>query len=300
MKDEKGFIKNLRIRATSTTPLVEFNTNGQLSIKGTSISEETINFYQPIEEWIAEFIKNPPRKTTLNVYLLKFNTCTSSPCLMNIFKSIELIKKKGFEVSVNWHYEKDNPSIMEAGQDYESIIKLDFAFIEEGTKMKTIVLSGIYIIVLTIMMLVTDLLLGLAMNHLLFDILNWFNRLNLFTKIVVFLVGGFILFKIIAYIIAAITSFLNALILHRFPSNKFTFVSSIILFLLNILLSIKILWDSVHFSFWTTIEFIFLVLLVISINWVFIGIQNVNKKNQGTSQKKNYRRRYIVGGTDII
>jgi len=123
-------MNDLRIEKTNNSPLVEFNINGQMSIKGRSIPENGMVFYQPIFKWIEEYGQRPSPKTTLDVNLEYFNT-TSSKCILDVLKGFEKVKKPGFEVNVNWYYKEDDPDMLESGQDFGSFININFSFIEE-------------------------------------------------------------------------------------------------------------------------------------------------------------------------
>ncbi len=123
-------MKDLRIEATYKTPLVELNRNGQMLMKGRSIPENGYFFYQPIFQWIEEYGMRPSTKTTLDINLEYINTI-SSKCILDVLKGLENIKKKGFDLKVYWYYKEDVVEILEAGQDYQIIIYLDFSFIAE-------------------------------------------------------------------------------------------------------------------------------------------------------------------------
>ena len=41
-----------------------------------------------------------------------------------------MISKKGNPVEINWYYEEDDEDMFEAGEDYQSIINLNFKMIE--------------------------------------------------------------------------------------------------------------------------------------------------------------------------
>ena len=48
--------------------------------------------------------------------------------LLDVFKKLETLS--GSNVSVKWYYEEDDEDMLEAGEDYEAIIDLDFEMIE--------------------------------------------------------------------------------------------------------------------------------------------------------------------------
>ena len=123
-------MKTLSIAETPNTPTVRFDgKTGVLEIKGRSITENALEFYRVLVEWLNEYSKNPQTKTVLNIYLVYFNTSTSK-FLLDVFKTLERIQKNGQEASVNWFYDEDDEDMMECGYDYDSIIKVPFKMIE--------------------------------------------------------------------------------------------------------------------------------------------------------------------------
>ena len=67
--------------------------------------------------------------TKVNIQLEYFNT-SSSKCILDVFKKLEAIHKAKHEVIINWYYEEDDEDMLEAGEDYESIIRVPFKMIE--------------------------------------------------------------------------------------------------------------------------------------------------------------------------
>lgn len=124
-------MNNLEITGTTKTPSVFFNAQtGILEIKGRSIPENAIEFFKPLVDWIDEYSKSPIPLTQANIHLEYFNT-TSSKCILDIFRKLESINKQdNVEVVINWHYEQDDEDMLEAGEDYQSILKVPFRMIE--------------------------------------------------------------------------------------------------------------------------------------------------------------------------
>ena len=122
-------MENIHIEGTTKTPTVEFDNNtGQLVIKGRSIPENSIDFYKPLVDWIDAYAKQPKEVTVLNMQLEYFNT-SSSKCILDVFKKLENIQKAGNSVRVKWHYEEDDEDMLEAGEDYDAIIDIDFEMV---------------------------------------------------------------------------------------------------------------------------------------------------------------------------
>jgi len=123
-------MKTLTIEGTPKTPMVKFDgETGKIEIKGRSIPENSIEFYKPLVEWLDEYGKGPQKLTDVHVQLEYFNT-SSSKCILDVFKKFETIVKAGHEVIINWYYEEDDEDMLEAGEDYQSIVKVPFKMIE--------------------------------------------------------------------------------------------------------------------------------------------------------------------------
>lgn len=123
-------MENISIEGTAKTPSIDFDKDaGVLRIKGRSIPENSIDFYKPLIEWIDGYALQPNAETVVHVQLEYFNT-SSSKCILDVFKKLEGIKKSGKEITVKWYYESDDEDMMEAGEDYDAIIDLDFEMVE--------------------------------------------------------------------------------------------------------------------------------------------------------------------------
>jgi hypothetical protein len=123
-------MESLFIEGTAKTPTVRFDGDqGVVEIKGRSIPENSIEFYKPLVDWLEKYAKSPKNQTKVNIQLEYFNT-SSSKCILDVFKKLETIHKSNNEVAINWFYEEDDEDMLEAGEDYESIIRIPFKMIE--------------------------------------------------------------------------------------------------------------------------------------------------------------------------
>ena len=118
------------IEGTPKTPSIKFDAReGVFEIKGRSIPENSVEFYKPLNEWLDQYMQVPLDKTVVNIRLEYFNT-SSSKCILDVFKRLESIHKSKHDVEINWFYEEDDEDMLEAGEDYDSIIKVPFKMIE--------------------------------------------------------------------------------------------------------------------------------------------------------------------------
>ena len=116
----------LQEKETERTPNVYFNsTSGELKIEGTSIPEDTLSFYEPIFEWLDNYLKSPASTTVLTIDLKFFNT-SSSKCLYTIFGKMEILHSSGKNVKITWCYKLEDTDMFESGQDFKNILKVPF------------------------------------------------------------------------------------------------------------------------------------------------------------------------------
>lgn len=117
------------LEGTPKTPTVEFKpAEGYLLLKGRSIPENSIEFYKPLIEGLEAYNKNPQPTTKVDIQLEYFNT-SSSKCVLDVLKKLEVINGNS-QVTINWFYEEDDEDMLEAGEDYQTIINVPFKMIE--------------------------------------------------------------------------------------------------------------------------------------------------------------------------
>lgn len=118
------------LEGTPKTPKVSFDPErGTLLLKGRSIPENSMEFYRPLVDWLDSYAASPKGKTVCDIQLEYFNT-SSSKCLLDLFKKMEQMSSNGSEIVINWYYEEDDEDMLEAGEDYQSIINVPFKMIE--------------------------------------------------------------------------------------------------------------------------------------------------------------------------
>ena len=116
----------LFIKGTDKTPTVNFNNiSGQFELSGRSIPEDSIGFYKPIITYLEKYLAAPAKLTDFTINLEYFNT-SSSKCMIDVFKVLEVIMIAGNEVVVNWFYEEENEDMLEVGEGYSASTKVPF------------------------------------------------------------------------------------------------------------------------------------------------------------------------------
>ncbi len=120
----------LIIEESIKTPNITFDSgSGVLEIRGKSIPENSLEFYKPVFDWLDKYVSTPAKSTEIRVQLEYFNT-SSSKCLLDLFRKLEATAVSGnSKVKVSWYYEADDEDMMEAGDDYQALVKIPFELI---------------------------------------------------------------------------------------------------------------------------------------------------------------------------
>lgn len=117
------------IEGTQKTPTINFDPNkGELEVYGNSIPENSVDFYKPIIAALEEYMLAPQPTTNVTFNMRYFNT-SSSKRILDVFKKLETLNRNGSPVTVNWVYEDDDDDMLEAGEDYESVVELTFKMV---------------------------------------------------------------------------------------------------------------------------------------------------------------------------
>jgi len=116
---------------TNTLPKINYDEMaGTVKIEGRSISSDAEIYFNEFLPYFEDCIKRNPMDLILNLDLEYFNTKTSK-ILMSFFNIAKTVENKGFTVKVNWYYEEGDEDMQDAGDDYESLTKLDFNIIQK-------------------------------------------------------------------------------------------------------------------------------------------------------------------------
>jgi len=124
-------MENLIIKQTQHTPEIELNTNGTLTFKGKSYSENTFDFYEPIENWINEYLNTYSNNIEVTFDLNYLNS-SSIKFYFDMFDKFEEYIKKDKKITIKWLYDKDDDMTLEAGEDFqEDYNQLNIQLIEK-------------------------------------------------------------------------------------------------------------------------------------------------------------------------
>ncbi|MGZ4035508.1 MAG: DUF1987 domain-containing protein [Bacteroidia bacterium] len=101
--------------------------NGIFEIKGVSLPLNGKDFYQPVLDFIDEYVKEP-NKITLFVFNLKYFNISSSKMFLFMLYKLKELYDSGKAVVVIWSFDDDD--IREAGEDFQHMVDIPFQFKE--------------------------------------------------------------------------------------------------------------------------------------------------------------------------
>ena len=121
--------KQVEITGTQRTPHTILNEpNGEIIFRGHSLPENTGDFYNPIKDWIKNYLETAPETTTLSFDLEYFNS-SSFKLLLEIIDIISRLKIKGKNLHTTWYYKEGDDDMFESGKQLEELLDIKFEFI---------------------------------------------------------------------------------------------------------------------------------------------------------------------------
>lgn len=119
----------LIIDKTEKTPevVVDYNEN-RISIKGVCTPENPTLFFEPVYREIVEY-KREKSELLFDIHLQYFNT-GASKCIVSLLMEAAKYENEFQKTKVNWIYDKGDDELMEVGQEFSAITRLEFNYIE--------------------------------------------------------------------------------------------------------------------------------------------------------------------------
>jgi hypothetical protein len=122
-------MQETRILPTKNSPEIIMNPDGIIKIRGRSIHENVAEFFEPVDAWITEYIKDPADCTCVDMMLEYFNSA-SAKIFINLFQKITYVQLKHKKFIFNWYYEDGDEDILERGEYFSSVLDVPFNFIK--------------------------------------------------------------------------------------------------------------------------------------------------------------------------
>jgi len=100
--------KGKYVEGTAKTPKVEFNhLIGELILEGRSIPENSAKVYEPLLDWIIEYVKTPCNTTNLHLKLEYFNS-SSLIWITKIVLALSNIRMTGAIIYIHLYFEMED------------------------------------------------------------------------------------------------------------------------------------------------------------------------------------------------
>jgi hypothetical protein len=122
-------MQEIRILPTKNSPEIIMNPDGIIKIRGRSIHENATEFYDPVNTWITEYIKDPADVTCVDMILEYFNSA-SAKIFIQLLQKLTYVQLKNKKFIFNWYYEDGDEDILERGEYFSSILEVEFNFIK--------------------------------------------------------------------------------------------------------------------------------------------------------------------------
>ena len=122
-------MEELRISPTKNTHEITLNPEGIIRIKGRSIHENVSDFFEPVEDWISEYIAVPADITSVDMNLEYFNSA-SAKVFIHILQKVTYVTLKHKKFVFNWYYEEGDDDILERGEYFASVLDVRINFIK--------------------------------------------------------------------------------------------------------------------------------------------------------------------------
>ncbi len=125
-------LEELFIERTQKTPEIDLSTvTGNLIFDGKSIPENAAKVYEPVMNWMTEYVNNPRPITNLRLNLEYYNT-TSSIWLTKIIKALLLIKDPDFTLIIHLYLPVEDYDEINEFEDIKDAF-LPISSIEQGS-----------------------------------------------------------------------------------------------------------------------------------------------------------------------
>ncbi len=133
-------MKKLVIEQTSYSPKVILDPENKIyEISGESRPPDVREFYDQIINWMDDFSLQLVKANDINepvsfTFNFGYFNSSSGKMILDICKVLARLQARGMNVTVNWHYEKEDVDMMEVGQEISRIVKFPFSYTETEPK----------------------------------------------------------------------------------------------------------------------------------------------------------------------
>lgn len=124
-------MKPLHIEQTSSTPGILFEQDRlRLKIIGQSYPDGAFAFYQPVFQWLDDYLAGCEKAMLLELHLqMPYINASSTRCILLLLDKLAAAYRSGKQVAVQWHYDGDNQVAQECAMKFQEGLELPFRLI---------------------------------------------------------------------------------------------------------------------------------------------------------------------------
>ncbi|TCL76788.1 uncharacterized protein DUF1987 [Hydrogenispora ethanolica] len=124
-------MEKLFIEQTKGTPQIDFDPDrNELRIKGQSYPENAFKFYEPVLEWVDQYLTVADGLIMLRIeFSMPYINTSSSKCIMMLIEKLEQAYLHGHKIVVHWYYDPENESSLECAEEFKEDLQLPFEII---------------------------------------------------------------------------------------------------------------------------------------------------------------------------
>ena len=137
---KKHIMRKLILDQTSNSPKVILDPEKKIyEISGESRPPDVREFYDQIITWMDDYslqlIKaNDKEEPVAFTFNFGYFNSSSGKMILDICKVLARLQARQMNVTVNWHYEKDDVDMLEVGQEISRIVRFPFEYTETPSK----------------------------------------------------------------------------------------------------------------------------------------------------------------------
>ena len=122
-------MNDLILEKTKNTLGINCNVmNGKISIEGSSYPEDAMTFFNPLFDWIEEYISKIKKNMQIDLIIDYLNT-SSIKCIIDFLEILEEYYKTGKDIIIIWHYKKNDIDMMETGEEFQEQLEVPFEIV---------------------------------------------------------------------------------------------------------------------------------------------------------------------------
>ena len=124
-------MKRYYAEATKSSPSIDFLPEAnRLLVSGQSYPENAFKFYEPVLEWMDEYLTQLSADELVTAeFQIPYMNTSSTKCLMMLLDKLEGAYKSGKRITVRWICNRDNESEFECAQELKEDLTLPFDII---------------------------------------------------------------------------------------------------------------------------------------------------------------------------